>query len=152
MDTEFIFISSQLPLNKLQLLKRDEILKTQDYFLFDKIDTFFDSLSNRLFRPSIYDNLELYRYIYTKPLYNYVIHSKYYKNKENIVFFENCFRTYSMYSLNGFEEMDDIRNYDSANFKKIKPLYSKKDLDKMINIFQNYNYYMNPVCSVILGK
>ena len=40
MDTEFIFISSQLPLNKLQLLKRDEILKTQDYFLFDKIDTF----------------------------------------------------------------------------------------------------------------
>lgn len=64
MDTEFIFISSQLPLNKLQLLKRDEILKTQDYFLFDKIDTFFDSLSNRLFRPSIYDNLELYRYIY----------------------------------------------------------------------------------------
>lgn len=70
MDTEFIFISSQLPLNKLQLLKRDEILKTQDYFLFDKIDTFFDSLSNRLFRPSIYDNLELYRYIYTKPLYN----------------------------------------------------------------------------------
>ena len=41
---------------------------------------------------------------------------------------------------------------NSANFKKIKPLYSKKDLDKMINIFQNYNYYMNPVCSVILGK
>ena len=141
-----IFISSQLPLTKLQTMSQEEILN-QDWFLFDC------QIKNKKYLSDRYLNKMYYRIIwypifYKERIYNYLLTDKYYYACPLYQALKGYTQIISMKNVKNSHEITDR---DKEVIRQEDRLFGEEDIRRMFNLFERNNFRENSICEYVLG-
>ena len=141
-----VFISSQLPLEELQVMLSEEICN-QDWFLFDL------QIKSKKYHSDenldkMYYRLIWFPIFYKERIYNYLMSDKYYFSSS----LYNTLKGYAqIISMKRVKRSDEIIDHDKEIIKQEDRLFGEDDIRNMFDYFEKNNFRENSVYEYVLG-